>query len=738
MTSARSLNAANAVLVVVVAVACSPFPNDGSVNIERDNILRRQSLSATCDTVNSVIAAAQAGDEIVMADGACNNLSIAFNPSEHGTASQPITLRPETPLGVVFTGVSPMSIRKDWLIVDGFKWDGNIFAETIVLVAFVGSSNSIFRNNVIVNSGKTDGATGIIRILSGSQNNLITRNRFDALKNTGIQVWCYAGNCTNTGNTISWNHFVNLGDLGIGNAGEVIQVGQGSSGSDVGPLASYLPLHTTVEHNLFEDIGITAELISNKTSLNIYRHNTFRNCNDQLVLRAGEEVKVYSNWFFNSRGIRIHDRKHMIYNNYLEGSFAPTDAAIDLYSGNLERENVVAQADIHFPANDVLIANNTIINHGAEGIYLGHNSGTEFPDGVFWTFDPTGVVIKNNAVVSMSGTALRDRASVDTTWAANVTHITQTATAGYVGTGVTQANPQLVTVDGLQRLQSTSVALIDQGEVVAGIADDIFGRPRDASAPSVGAEQWSTAPVSNMPLTANQVGPGSAGNDSLPIAMPIRINAGGEVYFDTAGQRWDADTGFNTGIPWDRQTLSIAGTVDDGLFQSGRWDDSSEPELQYRFRVANGSYHVTAYFAETSAEITGVGQRVFHVTVEGAFLADDLDIYAEVGMDHALAKSVECQVEDGWLEIDFAHAGPNHPVVSALQIVAACTDCLDDGAHGDADADDNEMPDGQLRGGCNCTSMGSAQWGLLVLGAILFGTALRHPPGGRRRIGQTL
>ncbi len=42
-------------------------------------------LNATCGTVNSVIAAAKASDDIVLVDGTCKNLSINFNPSKSGT-----------------------------------------------------------------------------------------------------------------------------------------------------------------------------------------------------------------------------------------------------------------------------------------------------------------------------------------------------------------------------------------------------------------------------------------------------------------------------------------------------------------------------------------------------------------------------------------------------------------------------------------------------------------------------
>ena len=49
-----------------------------------------------------------------------------------GTANNPITFRPETPGGVVFTGGMQMNIAGQYLIVDGFYWNGGFGASNFI------------------------------------------------------------------------------------------------------------------------------------------------------------------------------------------------------------------------------------------------------------------------------------------------------------------------------------------------------------------------------------------------------------------------------------------------------------------------------------------------------------------------------------------------------------------------------------------------------------------------------
>jgi Malectin domain len=157
---------------------------------------------------------------------------------------------------------------------------------------------------------------------------------------------------------------------------------------------------------------------------------------------------------------------------------------------------------------------------------------------------------------------------------------------------------------------------------------------------------------------------------SLPVMaqqQPIRIKCGGPSYTDTKGNVWEADRGFNTGTASDIPA-TVSGTSDQGLFQSGRWTDSTTMPLTYSFQVANGPYHVNLYFTETYPGLQSVGARIFNVKMQGNVVFNHLDVFAEAGGFAALIKGAEVQVSNGRLTIEFDNI-VSHAKVNAIEIV---------------------------------------------------------------------
>ena len=153
--------------------------------------------------------------------------------------------------------------------------------------------------------------------------------------------------------------------------------------------------------------------------------------------------------------------------------------------------------------------------------------------------------------------------------------------------------------------------------------------------------------------------------DELPM---VRINAGGGSFIDSNGHLWASDSGFNTGSAL-ISSSPIAGTADDYLYRSLRWDDTSGPELEYSVALPNGSYLVRLHFAETSNNAAYVGARTFDVDIEGERRFDNVDVFAEAGgTNTALVKDTKVTVADGRLNISFRHQAKN-PIVSAIEIV---------------------------------------------------------------------
>ena len=156
-------------------------------------------------------------------------------------------------------------------------------------------------------------------------------------------------------------------------------------------------------------------------------------------------------------------------------------------------------------------------------------------------------------------------------------------------------------------------------------------------------------------------------------SLPLRVNAGGDMYTDSLGNSWEADQAYVSGgwgFHGDDNTVdrgtghAISGTEDDRIYQTERYGLSG-----YRFDIGNGTYDVTLHFAETYK--TGPGQRVFDVSIEGQLVLNDLDIYSEVGYSTALKKVFSgIVVQDGQLNLDFA-SSVEEPEINGMEIFTA-------------------------------------------------------------------
>jgi hypothetical protein len=142
----------------------------------------------------------------------------------------------------------------------------------------------------------------------------------------------------------------------------------------------------------------------------------------------------------------------------------------------------------------------------------------------------------------------------------------------------------------------------------------------------------------------------------------IRIDAGGNSYTDASGSTWSADTLYSGGSTWSVAN-SIAATGNPALYQTCRYGNFS-----YDAAVPNGIYTVTLQFAEIS--VTGPGQRVFNVAINGSQVLGAFDIFAQAGgMFTALDKTFTVSVTNGQLSIQFTSGSANLPMVNAIQIV---------------------------------------------------------------------
>ncbi len=133
---------------------------------------------------------------------------------------------------------------------------------------------------------------------------------------------------------------------------------------------------------------------------------------------------------------------------------------------------------------------------------------------------------------------------------------------------------------------------------------------------------------------------------SDPSGLVVAVNAGGGSFTAANGLVYAADD-FDNGNSFSTNA-AIAGTDDDGLYQTERWKPGG---FTYDVAVENGTYDVELNFAEIWSGAQNAGQRVFDVVVEDTIVFNDLDLADTAGFNAALDLIGQVEVTDGSLTI---------------------------------------------------------------------------------------
>ena len=153
-----------------------------------------------------------------------------------------------------------------------------------------------------------------------------------------------------------------------------------------------------------------------------------------------------------------------------------------------------------------------------------------------------------------------------------------------------------------------------------------------------------------------------------------RVNAGGSTVSASSGPDWSGDwSQYHSGSDSKYSTsdsITLDSSVPDGtpteVFQSEVFGDQ---QWTFSSDIQSGQqYEVRLYFAEIFQ--TAEGDRVFDVAVEGDTVLNDYDIYADVGHDTGVMKSVTVTPSDGTIDIDLTTEVDNAKI-SAIEIVSA-------------------------------------------------------------------
>jgi len=415
MQSYSRLITGKIMLIILVLISTATITNATNYTVNTKTLLQTK------------MAAALPGDTVIVTNGTYNAWgTINFTNSNGSATSAWIVLKAQTFNGVIFTGATNFSFAGKRILITGFKFANGTGGKTDVF-QFRNSSNvaaSYCRiTNITFDNFNSDSTGAYLNNSSDVDNKWVslygTNNRVDHCTfinkfNAGatVTVWydnnTYPQQSTPTYHRIDSNYFKGRGYLG-NNGGETIRVGVSQCSRTNG--------YNIVEYNLFENCKQDEpEIISNKSNFNTYRYNTFKNCQGGLTLRQGRYCSVYGNFFITDKsnvsqnyGIRVIDKGHKVFNNYIEGlsgnknDFGSLRCPIILYDGlsaNYDTTNPSLAAG-YFPTDSVIVAFNTVVNcSGGGGIVLG------FTDGGNNKFHPKGIIVANNLIKMTTGQAV--------------------------------------------------------------------------------------------------------------------------------------------------------------------------------------------------------------------------------------------------------------------------------------------------------------------------------------------
>jgi hypothetical protein len=415
------------------------------------------------------------GDVLTLKDGVYTT-NKAITVSRRGVAEQPVVITAETIGGVEINGTHGFNIVQPaaYIVVQGFVFTHAAGRNTIAS----GTSHVRFTRNTFQCPG--DGA--YLSVVGDDAQ--VDYNEFRDKKSGGSMLQV-TGSGTQAARRawVHHNYFHDFAGGGASNA-ETLRFG-----------LSQLSLSTgagLVEHNLFVRCNGEVELISNKSSGNTYRYNTFLDSpNAQLSLRHGNDCLVYGNYLRNTEGLRIFGDRHQIFSNYLEKNYI----GIHLGNGGAEIADGAPLTSHDRPDNCVIVFNTLVENR------THYQMSRRTPTAL----GATNTTFANN--ILLGGVAAKiEGPYVGAVWSGNI--LWSASSAGDMpAEGFATVDPMLAAgEDGVHRLQAGSPAIDSAAGDFPSVTWDLDGQPRSEKKDK-GADELSSEPVLAKLLTPEDVGP---------------------------------------------------------------------------------------------------------------------------------------------------------------------------------------------------------------------------------------
>ena len=466
--------------------------------------------------ITTAMASAQPGDTLLMARGVWNNAAIVFKGS--GQEGRPVVLAAEAPGAVVLNGTSTLRISGSWLVVDGLRFVGGYSPSGAVVEFRSGAPayHSRLTNTSIVDYNPASRSTDYKWVSLYGTHNRVDHCYFTGKNHMGTTLVVWFPTHPHY-HLIDHNWFGYRPPLGE-NGGETIRIGT----SDWSMENS----RTVVEYNYFERCNGEIEIISNKSCENIYRCNTFVECEGALTLRHGNRCMVEGNFFLGNRnseagGVRVIGEEHTIFNNYFSGLWGSSmKSALPIMNGVPD-----SPLDRYLQVKKAVVVFNTFVDCRYPFI-LGSGSDSER------TLPPQDCVIANNVVQGGSRLITQEDAPVNLLWEGN---IMQGSSLGIPQPAcILLADPRLSqAADGLWRPDSSSLVRGAAAGSYPFVTADMDGQARVAPL-DAGADQISAEPVQRRPLTPADVMPAWMKNPA-PVVLTLLKSGSGRVTANPAG-----------------------------------------------------------------------------------------------------------------------------------------------------------------------------------------------------------
>jgi hypothetical protein len=430
------------------------------------------SIAALQSAVNEAVA----GDTITLKNGVYT-AAAPITVNRPGKAGQPITIAAESVGGVEIMGTNGFQVVAPaaHVVISGF------------LLTHVSGTNTIDEDTSDVrftrNTFRCTGDGAYLSVVGDDAQ--VDHNEFTPKTGAGAMIAV-----SGTGSQVArrlWihhNYFHDLDNAGSGGA-QMIRFGLSSShGQSTGA--------GLLEHNLFAGCRGVSDLISNRSSGNTYRYNTFLDSpNSHLTLQLGDDCLVYGNCFRNTEGVRIYGDRHQVFSNYFQGNYI----AIDLGNGGPDPEDGTPNS--HGRPDNCAITFNTFVDNRT---HFQMSRRTPVALGA------TNTTFANN-IIQGGGSVVKIRGPYSgAVWSGNL--LWQVAGAGDLpAEGYTQADPLLAAgPDGINRLQAGSPAIGSAVGTFPAVTVDMNGRPRPEKK-AKGADEFSAEPGTARFLSATDVGP---------------------------------------------------------------------------------------------------------------------------------------------------------------------------------------------------------------------------------------